>query len=128
MKNNLSAPVGIGIDIERIERFTGLTRTKDSIFLRKVFTPKELAYCFSKKNPAQHLAVRFAGKESVVKALGGLGILNVVYADIEIVRQTSGAPYVMLKKPILQRKFEVSISLSHANGTAVAAALALPLT
>jgi holo-[acyl-carrier protein] synthase len=58
---------GIGVDIESIERFVKLDRAKDSRFLAKIFTEKELDYCFKYKSPAEHLAVRYAGKEAVIK-------------------------------------------------------------
>jgi len=63
--------IGIGVDIEDVNRFTKLGGNK--AFLKKVFTQNELDYCFSKKVAAPHLAVRYAGKEAVVKALYNMG-------------------------------------------------------
>ena len=59
----------VGIDMieigrirEALERYTG--------FRDRCFTAAEQAYCDARKNPAQHYAARFAGKEAVGKALG----------------------------------------------------------
>jgi holo-[acyl-carrier protein] synthase len=53
------------IEIARIER--ALARPG---FRERVFTDAERAYCESRRNPAQHFAGRFAGKEAIGKALG----------------------------------------------------------
>ena len=46
--------VNIGTDIEEVKRFAKL----DNKVLARLFTEKEIAYCESKKNKAQHFAVR----------------------------------------------------------------------
>ena len=38
-------------------------------FLKRVFTPEEVAYCSARRHSAQHYAVRFAAKEAVWKAI-----------------------------------------------------------
>ena len=60
--------LGIGIDIENIERFKKFELNKNSPFLNKIFTIKEIEYCFSKKNVASSLATKYTGKEAVIKA------------------------------------------------------------
>ena len=59
--------MGLGVDIEDIDRFRKLDLYEDKGFFSKIYTGDEISYCFSKDSPAQHLAVRFAGKEAVVK-------------------------------------------------------------
>jgi holo-[acyl-carrier protein] synthase len=68
------------IEIQRIrealERYEG--------FRDRCFTPAEQAYCERRPNPAQHYAVRFAGKEAVGKALG-FGVARLfAWQEIEI--------------------------------------------
>ena len=129
MKKDKKHLFGIGIDMERIERFKGLNRKKDSAFLKKIFTQKELAYCLSRKEPAQHFAVRFSGKEACIKALGSLGIHNVVLRDIEIARHSPGTPSIVFRSNRLKKeKLEVSVSLSHAGPMAVATVIAARTT
>ena len=74
--------LGIGVDIENVERFRWLNIKNDSRFLNKIYAKEELKYCFSKKNPAPHLAARFAGKEAVIKAMNGISNKKLSVNDI----------------------------------------------
>ncbi|OGG71139.1 holo-[acyl-carrier-protein] synthase [Candidatus Kaiserbacteria bacterium RIFCSPHIGHO2_12_FULL_53_13] len=114
---------GVGVDIEDIGRFAELRRVKDKLFLQKIFTSRELDYCFSKNDPAPHLAARFCAKEAIVKALHSLGESDMSYADIEIIKLSRGAPYVRFVRE--QNDLHVSISLSHTKDIALASALAI---
>lgn len=110
---------GIGTDIVEIERFSNLIKRKQ--FLKKIFSKKELNYCFSKEKPSQHLAARFAGKEAIVKALACLN-KKVYYDEIEILNRKNNAPFVNIKKYSMA---EVRISLSHSRNCALAFAIAI---
>jgi holo-[acyl-carrier protein] synthase len=116
ISNNI---VGIGVDIENISRFRGLTIEKDAPFLNKIFTEKELDYCFSSADPAQHLAARYAGKEAVIKASGTLDRVNLSYKEIEIVNDDRGIPGVCIRKKGVNN-LKILISLSHSQETAIA--------
>lgn len=111
--------VGIGVDIEDISRFQGLTIEKDTSFLAKLFTEKELDYCFSSGNPAQHLAARYAGKEAIIKASGTLDLGNLSYKEIEIVNDGRGIPHASILKQGFAN-LKILISLSHSQETAIA--------
>lgn len=113
---------GIGVDIEDIARFAPLRRTKDATFLKKIFTARELDYCFSKKDPAPHLAARFCAKEAVVKALHSFRYSGASYGDIEIANGLGNVPRVSLKKRAL-KEYRVEVSLSHSGTSAIAFAL-----
>ncbi len=115
---------GIGVDIESIDRFAGLERNQDSSFLNKIFTQKELEYCFSKKMVAQHLAVRYCAKEAIVKALTSLNRTNLNYRDIEIVNEKSGVPEVRIGKPGFH-DLQIKLSLSHCADKAIAFTVAI---
>ena len=113
---------GIGVDIESVDRFAGLERTQDSSFLNKIFTRNELEYCYSKRMPASHLAVRFAGKEAVIKALCSLGRVGSNYVDVEIINNKDGVPEVKIGKPGLHN-LRIKLSLSHCVDKAIAFAV-----
>lgn len=118
---------GIGVDIEDVSRFRGLTAEKDARFLNKIFTEKEKGYCFSLARPEQHLAARFAGKEAVIKALSSLGMKKPVYRDIEILNNEKGGPGVT----VLKKGYEgihLLVSLSHSEGSAIAFVIAVKPT
>lgn len=108
-----------GIDIEKIERFEKYSADKNSPFVQRIFTEKEIEYCFAFRKPAEHLAVRFSAKEAVFKALSALNINGVNYSDIEILKEENGAPLVR----ILNGKCDnlaIRLSLAHGNGNSVA--------
>ena len=110
-----------GVDIEDISRIEKKTLENDTHFLTKIYTQKELDYCFSKKLPAPHLAARFCAKEAVIKALNSLNP-KITFSNIEILNHDTGAPYVVLHN--IDLAVEISVSLSHDRDKAVAFAVA----
>jgi phosphopantetheine--protein transferase-like protein len=112
--------ISIGIDIEEINRFENKTIEKDSNFLKKIFTDKELDYCFKSKNYAPHLCARFCAKEAAVKALTDLKITDVYYSDIEVLNHENGMPYIKIKK---YPELELKVSMSHCKSYATASVL-----
>ena len=62
--------IGTGIDATDIPRIERVLRRYGDRFLERIFTPAEVAYCQRRRNPAPHLAGRFAAKEAAMKALG----------------------------------------------------------
>jgi holo-[acyl-carrier protein] synthase len=114
--------ITIGTDIVTISRFKEFAQDRYHPALRKIFTPAELDYCFSKENAEAHLAARFAGKEAIIKALNSRNIDTVWYTDIEITNNDKGVPFVMIKKEI-SGSLELKISLAHCEDKAIAYAL-----
>jgi len=111
--------VGIGTDIIEIRRFENFRDREFSVFLQKNFTRDELDYCLLKEDAAPHLAARFAGKESVIKALYNLNITNIFYPSIEILNNELGVPYVRINTDQTE-KLCIKISLSHSSDMALA--------
>lgn len=119
---NQSSKFSIGIDVEETERFKGLLLRKDGIFLNRIYTKKELKYCFSKANPELHLAGRFVAKEAVFKALAAVGLSPISLKKIEILANINNVPQVVvcgLKKDYL----DIGLSISHSQNSAIAFAL-----
>lgn len=110
----------VGTDIEQITRFENKTIENDKNFLERIFTPKELEYCFSKSLPQFSLCARYCAKEAVVKALSSYNIKDVYYSDIEIFNKKDGSPYAIIKK---YPQIQIKISLSHAKTYASAVAV-----
>lgn len=113
---------GVGIDLERISRFRLLDRMRDALFLRRVYTPRELTYCFSNKDAAPHLAARFCAKEAVMKAMGVLGASMPRHTAIDVIVRPKRAPLVRLHGRAYT-PFSAVISLSHDHDTAAAVAV-----
>ena len=59
--------LSVGVDIIELARIERTLARFGERFLRKVFTAREVAYC---RGRAPELAVRFAAKEAISKALG----------------------------------------------------------
>ncbi|TSC69088.1 MAG: holo-[acyl-carrier protein] synthase [Parcubacteria group bacterium Gr01-1014_66] len=116
----------IGIDITDIERFRQISLDKNKRMCEKIFTPRELTYCLNTENPAPHLAVRFAAKEAVIKALSSAGIPPIELKEIEVLREKNGAPKIILHVPEL-KNIVMHISLSHAGQVAVAVAVIIDM-
>jgi holo-[acyl-carrier protein] synthase len=88
------ALVGLGIDSVDITRFAEVLERRPALASR-LFTEAERRYASSLANPIPALAGRFAAKEAVMKALGvGLGAIE--WVDVEVERQESGAPRLVV--------------------------------
>ena len=113
--------LSVGVDIIEIERIRRAVSRWDEHFLNKIYTGAELALC---KGRVPELAVRFAGKEAVSKALG-TGLLGVSWREMEILADARGKPLVRLYGRAAARAAELglaefAISLSHSRDYAVA--------
>jgi len=86
---------GIGIDIVKIERMKNVVEKWGNRFLERVFTEGEISYCYEKKEPFLSLAVRFAAKEALIKAVGSID--SVSLRDIEVVNVETGKPILKVK-------------------------------
>src|ERR671936_1717956 len=78
--------VGLGLDATDIGRLAEVLERYGTRFLQRVFTEHEIAYCTRRRNPAPHLAGRFAAKEAAMKALGTGHSRGVLWKDVEVVR------------------------------------------
>ncbi|MEW6068606.1 MAG: holo-ACP synthase [Nitrospirota bacterium] len=114
---------GVGIDLVKIERMKEVVNKWGQRFLEKVFTQGEISYCYEKKNPYLSLAVRFAAKEALVKAIGSA--IPVSLTEIEVVNIDSGRPFLKVNGKLENFFKEKSIkaihlSLSHEHEYGVA--------
>jgi len=124
-KNFKSFPqFGIGIDVEEISRFKAYSLNHNNSFLQKLYSKKELEYCFSKKDPSPHLAVRFCAKEAIYKAINDMMPLNLNFKSIEILNDENGRPRAYLHDEG-KSKWKIKISLSHSKKNAMAIAVAI---
>jgi holo-[acyl-carrier protein] synthase len=119
------AVAGVGIDLVRIGRFQRFLSSARLPLLERLFTERERAYALGKKNPAPHLAARFAAKEAFLKALG-LGLREgISWQDLEVVNDHLGCPSLRLSgraaEIFQQRGLDFShLSYSHDGDYAVA--------
>jgi holo-[acyl-carrier protein] synthase len=88
--------VGVGIDLVRIARVRQAIERWQERFLERVFTPGEIAYARGRRDPAEHLAARFAAKEAALKALGTGLAMGVRWRELEVQRVRGQRPRLAL--------------------------------
>ncbi len=118
--------LSVGVDIVELDRIRRALDHRGERFLARIYTPAEVARY---RNRPSELAVRFAAKEAVSKALGvGLNHLSVHgirWHDVEILPDPLGKPIVYLSgraRALAQEQglCDWAISLSHSRDYAVA--------
>lgn len=120
--------LGTGTDLIEIERIRASVARYGDRFLRRVYTPAEIAYCGRKRNSAESYAARFAAKEAAAKALGTGISQGVGWREIEVLREPSGQPTLRFTGRALARASSMavrraSLSLSHGRELALAVVL-----
>lgn len=107
---------GIGVDLVAVERIERMVETWGEKFLTRVYTEKELEYCLPKRRKYEHLAGRFAAKESFIKAYGGKLLLS----DIEVISLENGEPTLRLDSDSRKVQGRVNLSITHESSYALA--------
>ena len=87
--------IGIGIDIVEVDRIRSAVNKRKN-FLKRIYTAEEI-----KTNPKgefryQELAGRFAVKEAFFKAIKSGWRRGVMFSDVIVLNEPSGAPYIKL--------------------------------
>lgn len=122
--------IGHGVDIASVGRVGEMLARHGDRFLERCFTPQEAAYALaSPRRAPERLAARFAAKEAAMKAVGTGWRHGVAWTDAEVVLLPSGAPTLRVSGEL--RRFSIQrringwlISLSHADGFAIASVIA----
>ena len=114
----------VGVDIIEIHRIAEAKDRWGERFLKRIYTDAELDVC---RDRVPALAVRFAAKEAVMKALG-TGTTGVGWRDIEVLPNPDGKPLVYLYGGAHRKAEElgmamIDLSLSHSREFAVASAV-----
>jgi holo-[acyl-carrier protein] synthase len=85
---------GVGTDIVKIERVAAVYERYGGHFVERLLLPEERAVFDANRRPARFLAMRFAAKEAIVKALGtGFGH-GVWIRDVGFLANAWGRPEV----------------------------------
>ncbi len=117
--------VGLGIDITEVSRMREAIERRGQALVKRVFTPAEIAYCESHRNPYERFAARFAAKEAGMKALGTGWRHGVRWVDLEVVRLPSGKPTLQLhgeayKIAARLGVVNISLTMTHTGNSALA--------
>jgi len=120
---------GVGVDRIRIDRVARSYDRFGERFVDRVYTGHEHQQAVNKGNTARRLAMLFAAKEAVSKALGTGFHQGVTPKSIETIHQSSGKPEINLYGKAQERAVSmgisrVHISLTDDDGVALAFAIA----
>ena len=83
--------LGIGVDIIENKRIK--SSIKNSKFINRIYSTKELKQSSLSRDKTIYFSKRFAAKEAFAKALGTGFRNNLNFKDIEIINDKMGKPY-----------------------------------
>jgi holo-[acyl-carrier protein] synthase len=86
---------GIGIDVLKAERVQRVFEKYGARFVDHLLLPEELAQLERTARPARFLAMHFAAKEAIVKAMGTGFAHGVWIRDVGMVQNAWGRPEVV---------------------------------
>ncbi|MEU9194196.1 holo-ACP synthase [Streptomyces hundungensis] len=118
--------IGVGIDVAEIERF-GQSIARTPAMLQRLFVESELILPGGERRGVASLAVRFAAKEALAKALGAPA--GLLWTDAEVYVEANGQPRLRVRGAVAARAAELGVrhwhvSLSHDAGVASAVVIA----
>lgn len=110
--------VGTGVDLAEVHRIKQSIERFGDKFIRRIYTPGEIAYVERKANKFERYAARFAAKEAGMKAIGTGWKRGVTWQDFEVANLLSGKPTLKLHGVAAQfaaalKVRNVSLSLTH---------------
>jgi len=120
--------LGLGTDIVECLRIGRMIEQHGELFLRRVYTDREIRYCQARKHAIEHFAGRWAAKEAILKALGTGWARGIGWTDLEVRNVPAGGPRVYLcgvaKEVAIARGVgDILLTISHCRAYATATAL-----
>ena len=76
--------LGIGTDIIECPRIGKMIEHHGELFLRRIYTEREIRYCQARKHAIEHFAGRWAAKEAILKAMGTGRSHGIAWTNIEV--------------------------------------------
>ncbi|MFC7932485.1 holo-ACP synthase [Streptomyces cinereoruber] len=118
--------IGVGIDVAEIDRFAASIERTPGL-LSRLFVEDELLLPSGERRGVASLAVRFAAKEALAKALGAPA--GLLWTDAEVYVEETGRPRLRVRGTVQARAVELGVrhwhvSLSHDAGVASAVVIA----
>ncbi|MFC7975684.1 holo-ACP synthase [Streptomyces sp. NPDC057242] len=118
--------IGVGIDVAEIDRFAASIERTPGL-LDRLFVEDELLLPSGERRGVASLAVRFAAKEALAKALGAPA--GLLWTDAEVYVEETGQPRLRVRGTVEARAVELGVrhwhvSLSHDAGVASAVVIA----
>lgn len=122
--------VNVGMDLVECSRIAGLLERHPERFLERVLTARERQTAAQFRDPAAHVAGRFAAKEAILKVLGTGWRGNIAWTDMEIVNDSAGKPEATLTAECARIARDrgigrILLSITHTRDYAAATAVGL---
>ena len=120
--------IGIGCDVVDHTTTNFLNWPKRPSKIQRIFTEAELALS-SDSDETKFLSGRFAAKEAVLKSIGTGIDDNISLRDVEILKDDSGRPKIVIEGDLKRAVEEMKItrwhiSISHTESTSTAFVIA----
>jgi holo-[acyl-carrier protein] synthase len=108
---------GIGTDVVQLERVQAVYERHGEHFVRRLLMPEEEAVFRRYKRPVRFLAMRFAAKEAIVKALGTGFAHGMWIRDSGVVSNAWGKPEIIWSERGRQMCEKLGIGEGHVTLT-----------
>jgi len=108
---------GIGTDILAIERVQGVYERHGERFVEHLLLPAELTLFRAQSRPARFLAMRFAAKEAIVKAMGTGFAHGMWVRDSGVLPDAFGRPQIVWSQRGQARCEQLGIGEGHLSLT-----------
>lgn len=108
---------GVGTDIVEMSRMEGTWKRFGEHFAKRILMDEEMALFRKTNNPARFLAMRFAGKEATVKAMGTGFAHGVWLRDVGITSNEWGRPLIIWSERGQKVCRELGIGKGHVSLT-----------
>jgi holo-[acyl-carrier protein] synthase len=104
---------GVGIDVLRMDRIVALHRRYGDKFSNRILMSEEMNFFHAYRRPERFLAMRFAAKEAIVKAMG-TGFANGMWLrDSGVIPNRFGRPEIIFSERGKRKCAELGIGDGH---------------
>jgi holo-[acyl-carrier protein] synthase len=108
---------GIGTDVVQLSRIEATWARHGEHFVQRLLLPEEERAFRSYKRPVRFLAMRFAAKEAIVKALGTGFAHGIWIRDVGVAPNAWGRPEVIWSERGRRRRDELGAGEGHVTLT-----------